>query len=84
MSLTFLTLIAGLVLASGAVYVFVSVILKQNSEAEALSWMDGKEPEKSKFPLINFRIKSTKNYNTAQLLAFSCLDLIAPQKRSVF
>jgi len=54
MSLTFLTLIAGLALASGAVYVFVSIVLKQSSEADVLSWMDGKELQKSKFSLIQF------------------------------
>ena len=62
MSLTFLTLIAGLVLAAGSVYVFVSVILKQSGEAEALSWMDGKEPEKSKFPLIQFSRPLVHNF----------------------
>ena len=67
MSLTFLTLIAGLALASGAVYVFVSVILKQSDEAEALSWMDGKEPEKSKFPLIQFSRPLVHNFTLSHV-----------------
>ena len=62
MSLTFITLIAGLVLASGATYTILSVILKQNNEAEALSWMDGKEPEKSKFPIIRFSRPLVHNF----------------------
>ena len=67
MSLTFLTLIAGLILASGSVYVFVSVILKQSDEAEALSWMDGKEPEKSKFPLIQFSRPLVHNFTLSHV-----------------
>ena len=54
MSLTLFTLISGLILSAGSVYAFVSILLKQNNEVEALSWMDGKEPEKSKFPIIQF------------------------------
>jgi len=67
MSLTFFTLITGLVLASGAVYVLVSVILKQNNELEALSWMDGKEPEKSKFPLIQFSRPLVHNFTLSHV-----------------
>ena len=67
MSLTFLTLIAGLALASGAVYMFVSFILKQSDEAEALSWMDGKEPEKSKFPLIQFSRPLVHNFTLSHV-----------------
>ncbi len=53
---------AGLVLAAGATYAILSVILKQNNEAEALSWMDGKEPEKSKAPLIQFSRPLVHNF----------------------
>ena len=62
MSLSFFTLIAALVLSAGAVYTFVASLLKQNNEAEALSWMDGKEPEKSKFPLIQFSRPLVHNF----------------------
>ena len=62
MSLAFLTLIAGLVLASGAVYTLVSVILKQGNEAEALSWLDGQEPEKSKAPFIQMSRPLVHNF----------------------
>ena len=62
MSLTFLTLIAGLFLGAGATYVFVSTILKQNNEAEALSWMDGKEPDKSGLSLIQYSRPLVHNF----------------------
>lgn len=67
MSLTFLTLIAGLVLSAGAVYTFVSVVLKQNDEAEALSWMDGAEPSKSKIPLIQFSRPLVHNFTLSHV-----------------
>ena len=67
MSLTFLTLIAGLALASGAIYTLVSAILKQSDEAEALSWMDGKEPEKSKHPLIQFSRPLVHNFTLSHV-----------------
>ena len=67
MSLTFLTLIAGLVLASGAVYIMVSVILKQSDEAEALSWMDGKEPSRSKTSLIQFSRPLVHNFTLSHV-----------------
>ena len=62
MSLTFITLVAGLALASGSIYIFSSFLLRQNKEAEALSWMDGKKPEKSKFPLIQFSRPLVHNF----------------------
>lgn len=67
MSLTFIILIAGLVLAAGATYIFVSVILKQNNEVEALSWMEGKEPEKSKFPIIRFSRPLVHNFTLSHV-----------------
>lgn len=67
MSLTFISLIAGLVLAAGATYTIVSVLLKQSNEAEALSWMDGKEPEKSKFPLIQFSRPLVHNFTLSHV-----------------
>ena len=56
-----------LVLASGAVYAFVSSLLKQNNEAEALSWMDGKEPEKSKFPIIQISRPLVHNFTLSHV-----------------
>ena len=70
MSLTFITLIAGLILAAGATYAFVSVLLKQNNEAEALSWMDGKEPEKSKIPFIQFSRPLVHNFTLSHVKRF--------------
>ena len=67
MSLTLLSLIAGLALGAGAVYIFVSTLLKQNNEAEALSWMEGKEPEKSKFPLIHYSRPLVHNFTLSHV-----------------
>lgn len=67
MSVTFITLIAGLILAAGATYAIVSVILKQSNEAEALSWMDGKEPERSKFPIIQFSRPLVHNFTLSHV-----------------
>ena len=62
MSLAFLALIAGLILTSGSVYTLVSVLLKQGNEAEALSWLDGQEPEKSKAPFIQMSRPLVHNF----------------------
>jgi len=62
MSLGVFTLVAGLFFAALAVYLLVSVVLQQTDEAEALSWLDGKEPEKSKFPLIQFSKPLVHNF----------------------
>ena len=45
-------LISSLVLAALSVYLFTSVLLKQNKDAETLAWAEGNEPEKIQFPLI--------------------------------
>lgn len=47
-------LIAGLLLGAFAVYSFVSILLKNNSDKEILSWASGNEPVKSKSALINW------------------------------
>ena len=62
MTLSFFTLLSALLLSAGAVYAFVAAILKQSNEAEALSWMDGKEPEKSKHPLIQMSRPLVHNF----------------------
>ena len=62
MSFPIITLLAGLILASLAVYLLVSVLMKQDNEKEALSWMEGKEPEKSKTPLIQFSRPLVHNF----------------------
>ena len=53
---------AGLFFAALAVYLLVSVVLQQTEDADALSWMDGKEPEKSKVPLIQFSRPLVHNF----------------------
>lgn len=67
MSLGLITLLAGLILAAFAVYGLVSTILKQTGEAEALSWMDGKEPEKSQVPLIQFSRPLVHNFTLSHV-----------------
>ena len=62
MSFSFFILIMGMALAAGAAYTFVSALLKQGDEAEALSWLDGKEPEKSKVPLIQMSRPLVHNF----------------------
>lgn len=67
MSFTFLMLISGLFLASGAVYVITSVILRQSGEADALSWMDGKQPEQSSVPFIQFSRPLVHNFTLSHV-----------------
>ena len=67
MSLGFFTLIAALALAAGAVYTFLSVILKQNDEADALSWMDGKAPSRSKTSFIQFSRPLVHNFTLSHV-----------------
>ena len=55
-------LILSLALAGASAYLLVSVLLRQGDEAEALSWLDGKEPEKSKFPLIQMSRPLVHNF----------------------
>ena len=74
MSFVLLILVVSMILAGGAVYTVVSVLLKQGNEAEALSWLDGKEPEKSKAPFIqmsrplvhNFTLSYVKKVKSAK------------------
>lgn len=67
MPLGTLTLLAGLFFSALAVYLLVSVVLQQSGEAEALSWLDGKEPEKSKFPLIQFSRPLVHNFTLSHV-----------------
>lgn len=62
MTLNLFSLIFSLILTAGAVYCLVSILLNQNNEADALSWLDGKEPEKSKFPLIHYSRPLVHNF----------------------
>ena len=67
MSLVTLTLLAGLFFSALSVYLMVSVVLQQSEEAEALSWLDGKEPEKSKVPLIQFSRPLVHNFTLSHV-----------------
>ena len=54
MSLDLIILLSSLFLTALCVYFVTSIILKQASDVNAISWAEGKEPEKSAFPLIQF------------------------------
>ena len=67
MSLVTLSLLAGLFFSALSVYLIVSVVLQQSEEAEALSWLDGKEPEKSKVPLIQISRPLVHNFTLSHV-----------------
>lgn len=54
LSLNLIMLIAGLLLASFSIYLFVSTLLATNTDKQVLSWASNTEPQKSKNPVINF------------------------------
>jgi tight adherence protein C len=53
LSFDFFILVSGLALAALSVYLFVTALLTQGTDAEALAWASGSEPAKSKSALIN-------------------------------
>lgn len=57
-----LYLIIGLGFAAVSVYLFMSAVLTNNADAEALAWANGDEPNKSKSPLINFSRPLVHNF----------------------
>jgi tight adherence protein C len=60
--LEILLLLSGLGLAAMSVYLFVSALLTNNTDANALAWASGNEPAKSKSPLINFSRPLVHNF----------------------
>ncbi len=62
MSLDLIILLSSLFLTALCVYFVTFIILKQSSDVNALSWAEGKEPEKSKFPLIQFSRPFVHNF----------------------
>ncbi len=62
MSLELVILLSSLLLTAVCVYFVTSTILKQANDVDALSWAEGKEPEKSKFPLIQFSRPFVHNF----------------------
>ena len=55
-------LICGLALAALSVYLFVTALLTQGTDAEALAWASGAEPAKSKNPIINLSRPLVHNF----------------------
>ncbi|MCB0413456.1 MAG: type II secretion system F family protein [Bdellovibrionales bacterium] len=62
LSYDFIILLAGLGFAALSVYLFVSAILSNNADADALAWASGDEPHSSKSPLINFSRPLVHNF----------------------
>jgi len=55
-------LLAGLGLAALSIYLFVSAVLTNNTDAHALAWASGNEPVKSKSGFINFSRPLVHNF----------------------
>ena len=62
MDLGLIALFGGLGLAALCVYLFTSTLLSQSQDAQALSWADGGEPDKSKASLIQFSRPLVHNF----------------------
>lgn len=62
LSYDLILLLSGLGLAALSVYLFVSAITSSNTDADALAWASGDEPEKSKSGLINFSRPLVHNF----------------------
>lgn len=62
LSFDFFILLSGLGLAALAVYVFMTAIFTNNTDAEALAWASGNEPVKSKSGLINLSRPLVHNF----------------------
>ena len=60
-------LFSSLVLTAFAVYLFTSILLKQNKDAEALAWAEGDEPEASQHPLIEFSRPLVHNFTLSHV-----------------
>lgn len=61
-------LFAGLGLAAMSIYLFVSAILTNNTDANALAWASGNEPVKSKSGFINFSRPLVHNFTLQHAL----------------
>ena len=62
MTLELTILLTSLFLTALCVYLITFTILKNTSDTDAISWAEGKEPEKSKFPLIQFSRTFVHNF----------------------
>lgn len=57
-----LLLLSGLALAAMSIYLFVSALLTNNTDSNALAWASGNEPVKSKSGFINFSRPLVHNF----------------------
>ncbi len=55
-------LISSLGLIGFSVYLFVSTLLKNNADKDALAWGSGEQPNKSKSPIVNFSRTIVHNF----------------------
>ena len=55
-------LFSSLILIGVSVYLFVSILFKQNKDDKALAWVEGAGPEKSEFPFIEFSRPLVHNF----------------------
>ncbi|MCY4512057.1 MAG: type II secretion system F family protein [Bdellovibrionales bacterium] len=60
-------LLSSLILTAFSVYLFTSILLKQNKDAEALAWAEGDEPETSGHPLIEFSRPLVHNFTLSHV-----------------
>lgn len=60
-------LFSSLILTAFAVYLFTSILLKQNKDAEALAWAEEDEPEASQHPLIEFSRPLVHNFTLSHV-----------------
>lgn len=58
----FFILLSGLGLAALSVYLFMTAVFTNNTDAEALAWASGNEPVKSKSGLVNFSRPLVHNF----------------------
>lgn len=68
LSFDFVLLILALGFTALAVYLFVSVIFKNNSDSDILAWASGDEPQKSKSGFINFSRPLVHNFTLQHAL----------------
>lgn len=74
MTINFIMLLSGLGLAALSIYLFMSVVFKNNAEADKLAWASGNEPEASKSQFINFSRPLVHNFTLQHALKIKSED----------
>lgn len=68
LSVDFLILILALAFAALSIYLFVSTLFKNNTDADALAWASGDEPQMSQSGFINFSRPLVHNFTLQHAL----------------